>query len=341
MIEEEIGVRGGEMSVLKGYKFRIYPDEKQKKFFIETFGCVRFTYNHLLMARHTGTARNTTLTPASLNKEYPFLKKTDSLALANAQRNLERAFRNYFSGRAGYPKLKTKKSTWQSYTTNNQQRTVYLEGEYLKVPKLKSLVPIHLHREVRGTIKSVTISAKRNREFYASILCVEEVEELPKTNDLVGISYCPENLIQISAKKELPQIDKSHLVKQLGKEHKNLRLRAKDAKKRKVRLIHAKNYQKQKERVLKLRATKLDQKRNFIDQLTINLVRDFDYLFIESKPKFKNETGEFSEADWQQFIQRIQYKGRWYGKEIRYIEVKELKNEKCKEIERLGRAQLT
>ena len=44
-----------------------------------------------------------------IKKEYPFLKETDSLALANAQRNLERAFRNYFQKRAGFPKLKTKR----------------------------------------------------------------------------------------------------------------------------------------------------------------------------------------------------------------------------------------
>ena len=39
------------MNVLKGYRFRIYPNEEQQKFFTQTFGCVRFVYNHLLMAR--------------------------------------------------------------------------------------------------------------------------------------------------------------------------------------------------------------------------------------------------------------------------------------------------
>ena len=39
------------LSVLKAYKFRIYPTEEQKQFFIQTFGCVRFTYNQLLKAK--------------------------------------------------------------------------------------------------------------------------------------------------------------------------------------------------------------------------------------------------------------------------------------------------
>ncbi|MDN6607531.1 MAG: helix-turn-helix domain-containing protein, partial [Tetragenococcus halophilus] len=31
------------MKVLKAYKFRIYPNEEQIQYFIQTFGCVRFT----------------------------------------------------------------------------------------------------------------------------------------------------------------------------------------------------------------------------------------------------------------------------------------------------------
>jgi len=35
-------------------------------------------------------------TPAQYKKEYPFLKEVDSLALANAQLNLEKAYKNFF-----------------------------------------------------------------------------------------------------------------------------------------------------------------------------------------------------------------------------------------------------
>ncbi|MGL9810464.1 peptide ABC transporter ATP-binding protein [Enterococcus sp. DIV0574] len=163
------------LSVLKAYKFRIYPTEEQKQFFIQTFGCVRFTYNQLLKAKMeelTTNAEKEKLTPAKLKKEYPFLKETDSLALANAQRNLERAFRNYFQKRAGFPKLKTKKNIWQSYTTNNQQHTIYLVDDQLKLPKLKSFVAVKRHRPINGQIKSATISA-RQRIGIARALAVD------------------------------------------------------------------------------------------------------------------------------------------------------------------------
>lgn len=58
------------MGVLKAYRFRIYPDAEQKQFFIQTFGCVRFTYNHLLMHRKQNSESK--LTPALLKKSIPF-----------------------------------------------------------------------------------------------------------------------------------------------------------------------------------------------------------------------------------------------------------------------------
>ena len=79
--------------MLKAFKFRIYPTASQKEWFIQNFGCVRFTYNHLLKARQESYARkgaiDYSMTPATLKKKYVFLKSADSLALANAQLNLD------------------------------------------------------------------------------------------------------------------------------------------------------------------------------------------------------------------------------------------------------------
>ena len=74
-------------------------------------------------------------TPAKYKKEYPFLKEVDSLALANVQLNLERAYNNFFRDNSiGFPKFKKKKG-YQSYTTNNQNGTVDIDNGYLKKQK--------------------------------------------------------------------------------------------------------------------------------------------------------------------------------------------------------------
>jgi putative transposase len=94
--------------------------------------------------KQTGEMLNNT--PAKYKKEYSFLKEVDSLALSNAQLNLEKAYKNFFRDKKiGFPKFKKKKG-YQSYTTNNQYGTVTLEGGYLKIPKLKTKIKIKQHR---------------------------------------------------------------------------------------------------------------------------------------------------------------------------------------------------
>jgi putative transposase len=89
---------------LKAYKFRIYPTEEQKIFFAKSFGCVRKVYNLMLddrMKNYEETKTDSSKrmnfpTPAQYKKDFPFLKEVDSLALANAQLNLDKAYKNFF-----------------------------------------------------------------------------------------------------------------------------------------------------------------------------------------------------------------------------------------------------
>lgn len=301
------------MCVLKAYKFRLYPTDEQRQFFIETFGCVRFTYNMLLKQRHIEQPAGK-LTPAKLKEDFPFLKKTDSLALANAQMNLERAFRNYYEGRAGYPKLKTKRSVWQSYRTNNQQHTIYFQEGKLKLPKLKTLIPVNIHRRVYGHIKSATISAKNGQEFYVSILCEEKIEPLPQTNQVIQLHFSPETLVESSELSfDVPIFLSENDRIRLKKAEKKLATRAKAAQKRKVHLSDAKNYQKQKHKVATLYTRYYDRKKAYLDELSIGIIRQYDVIHVTNLCQME-EKGLFSESDWLHFIQKIKYKSTWYGK---------------------------
>ena len=163
--------------IKKAYKFRIYPTLEQVIFFLKNFGCVRKVHNLMLDDRKKGyeeyksTGIKTEYpTPAKYKEEYPYLKEVDSLALANAQLNLEKAFKNFLKNKDfGFPKYKCKSNPVQSYTTNNQN-TIYIKDSYIKLPKLKSLVKIRLHREIKGVIKSVTISKNSLDHYFVQCL---------------------------------------------------------------------------------------------------------------------------------------------------------------------------
>ena len=122
-------------------------------------------------------------TPASYKKEYPWLKEVDSLALANVQMHLENAFHKFFrEPSAGFPRFKSKKSSRKSYTTNVVNGNIFLEGKYLKLPKMTA-VRMKLHRPIseKWKLKSVTVSREPSGKYFASLtesfdaVCVEDL----------------------------------------------------------------------------------------------------------------------------------------------------------------------
>ena len=179
--------------IKRAYKFRIYPTLEQISFFAKSFGCVRKVHNLMLDDRkkayeeYKSTGIKTKYpTPAKYKEEYPYLKEVDSLALANTQLNLEKAYKNFLKNKDfGFPKYKCKSNPVQSYTTNNQN-TIYIKDSYIKLPKLKSLVKIRLHREIKGDFfwdEKVIPTKKRQKISYMVMqdvnyeLFAESVEE--------------------------------------------------------------------------------------------------------------------------------------------------------------------
>ena len=170
----------------RAVKIRIYPNAEQRVQIEKTIGCSRFIYNCMLadkMEHYKKEKKMLRNTPASYKKEYPWLKEVDSLALANVQMHLESAFHKFFrEPSAGFPRFKSKKSSRKSYTTNVVNGNIFLEGKYLKLPKMTA-VRIKLHRPVseKWKLKSVTVSREPSGKYFAGLtesfdaVCVEDL----------------------------------------------------------------------------------------------------------------------------------------------------------------------
>ena len=242
--------------MLKAYKYRIYPNNKQKIQIAKTFGCCRFVYNQTLAYRkgkYENGKEAVTKTDCNnycnreLKKKYGWLKEVDKFALTNAIYNMDAAYQKFFKEHAGYPKFKSKHNSCKSYTTNftNGNITADFERGKIKLPKLKT-VKAKLHRKFTGKIKTATISQVPSGKYYVSVLVETEQEELLHTKQNIGLDLGIKDLCTRSdgEKYENPKTIKRY-EKKLTKLQRQLAHKEKKSKnyykqRRKIALCHEK-----------------------------------------------------------------------------------------------------
>ena len=307
--------------MLKAYKYRIYPTSEQRLYLAKTFGCTRFVYNQMLADRIKSYEENKDLdikaikypTPAQYKKEYEWLKEVDSLALANAQMNLDKAYKNFFRDKSvGFPKFKSKKTNRFSYTTNNQNGTISVEESFVKIPKLRSKIKIVLHRQFKGLIKSATISKTPSNQYYISILVDTENTQLPKNGNSVGIDL---GLKEFAVCSNGDRFDNPKNLrkyeKKLAKLQKDLSRKAKGSNNRyKARL-----------KVAKLHQRIANQRKDFLHKLSTKIISENQVIVLEDlrvKNMLQNHklARAISEVSWAEFRTMLEYKASWNGREI-------------------------
>ena len=286
--------------IQKAYRYRLYPDEKQKIYFAKSFGCVRFIWNRMLDDKkeyYRKTGKLLYVTPAMYKKEYPFLREVDSLALANVQLDLKGAYTSWLDGRTNPPKHKVKKKCRDSYTTNNQGGTIMVEGNRIKLPKIK-WVKAKIHRAIPNdaVIKSATVSRTKSGNYYCSVLFELDEEmrnPIPAVEEskILGLDYSSghfyvdNNGHRADAPHWLRDAEKK-LVREQKKLSRMLRknTRGYDGHKRPIYirpLYECKNIQKQQHKVAVIHEKVSNARKNWCHQESRKITNSCDAVILE------------------------------------------------------------
>lgn len=111
------------------------------------------------------------------------------------------------------------------------------------------------------------------------------------------------------------------MEKKLRREQRKLSRRSLLAKKNNIKLVDAKNYQKQKMKVARLHEKVKNQRQDFLHKLSTDLVKNHDVIVIEdlhTKGMLKNRklSKAISDVSWSEFVSMLTYKADWYGKSL-------------------------
>ena len=302
----------------KAYKFRIYPNTEQQIILAKTFGCVRFIYNQMLSDKinhYEETKQKLNNTPAQYKSKFPWLKEVDSLALANAQMNLQTAYNNFFRNpKIGFPKFKSKKSNRRSYTTNCVNGNISIDNGFLKLPKV-GLVKLKQHRLILSNykLKSVTISQTPSGKYYASVLFEYENQiQEQELHDFLGLDFSMHGLYKDSNGNE-PAYPRYYrqAEERLKREQRKLSLMQKGSK----------NRSKQRIKVANLHEKVANQRKDFLHKQSRQIVNAYDCVCIENLDmKAMSQSLNFgkSVADdgWGMFVTFLKYKLEETGKRL-------------------------
>lgn len=333
------------MITQRSYKFRIYPNARQRQQLAVEFGHARFVWNLGLFTRQqvrllhgrvdmgervnrkTGEVRpvktvdygvlDAAITQLSREPGYEFLKEGTRNCLNQTLIDQDKAFKNFFEGRAKFPKFKGRFDKQAvRYTLDQRQiARTYQGGELLKLPKLGA-IKVRWSRIPTGTPKMATVSKDPSGRYFVSFMCEEFVKPLTATGRTVGVDLgiCDVAVTSDGWKSGNPRHLK-HRLRHLKRQQRALSRKQKGSKRR----------ERQRVKVARIHARISASRADFLHKTTTALVRSADVIALENlnvKGMVKNRhlARAISDVGMGEFRRQVEYKSGWYGRDVAVID---------------------
>ncbi|NJK65559.1 MAG: IS200/IS605 family element transposase accessory protein TnpB [Microcoleus sp. CSU_2_2] len=305
----------------KAFKYRFYPTSEQEILLRQTIGCTRLVYNRALSERTEAWYQrqervgyietNAMLTEWKKTENLQFLNAVSSVPLQQGLRHLQKAFSNFFAGRAKYPTFKKKRHGGSAEFTKSAFK--FRDGQVFLAKSAEAL-NIRWSRQLPVGAEPSTITVKLSPagRWTISLLVDIEIEPLLASPNQVGIDFGITSLVALSTGEKVVN-PKAFAVKR-----RKLR-RAQKALSRKQK--GSNNGHKARIEVAKIHAEISNARIDFLHKLTTRLVRENQTIAVEDlavKNVLNNRQLEcsISDANCGELVRQLEYKCEWYGRTL-------------------------
>lgn len=214
--------------MLISYKTEINPTSSQIDKINKTLSICRFLYNSYISENIKAYNNNKSFITGydfdkyvnhTLIPNHLWIKDAYSKARKKAIMNAEMAFKNFFKGKAKFPKFKKKnKCHNRFYFVKNSKTDCVIQRHRIKIPSLgfvrlkeKGYIPVD------KVIKSGHISKQANRYFVSVIIDTDISKPTSAYNDGLGIDLGLKEFAVLSTGKTYKNINKSRVIKTIEK----------------------------------------------------------------------------------------------------------------------------
>lgn len=311
------------MSLIKrSYKYRMYPNKTQEELLAKTFGCVRVVWNACVDSFNSydkETNPNPKFpTKSDLVIEKPWLNEVSAATLQQKQRDFIEFSRQYFNKNR---KEKLGKPNYKNKHDNQSFRLPFpkfkITNNKIRIEKI-GWVKIVIDRGVPDNARFISCTVSKNRagQYFVSVLVETEQCYKQETSKTVGVDLGIKTLATLSDgiavenphflcenQAKLKRMQRHLSRKKLGSNRRN-----------KCRL-----------KVSRLHRDIANKRSWYMHNLTTMLVNNYDVICIENlnaSGMLQNHklAGSVYDASFSMFRNQLEYKCRWYGKELIVID---------------------
>ena len=309
----------------RAFKFRLYPDNKQKELINKTFGSSRFIYNYYLNKiknnKYMNAYTNISDYVNNLKYMYPFLQEVDSIIIRKTLFHLDDNLKKYYSNNFGYPKYKSKYDR-NSYTTsavyskykNNNYCNIELDlvNKKIKLPKLK-WIDIRGYRNIdniNGKIISATISKEINKYYVSIVIDIPNIKEIIIPKSIIGIDIGIKRLLTLS---DGITFDNNKYIEKYEKRIKRLQRELLRKEKR------SKNYYKCKNKISILYRKLKNARKYYLHNITKKITDEYDIITCEklnTKHMIEEKllSKKITDATFGEILRQLEYKSKYKNK---------------------------